>query len=360
MSNIIFDKNLQTNETAAENTVTWYDLPNENIDIFGVFPEKDGLLSRRIPLETAEKISQGIFWMCGYGAGGRIVFATDSPFIALKVEYGRGTVPTVCNYCFSYGFDLYKFENGKDVFVGAYRPVADFDKHNAQYKVNTHNNKKMTIYTINFPHFSEVKSLSVGIENGYSLQKGKQYINSLPVVFYGSSITHGAAAGRPGNTYENFVSQKYNLDYINLGFAGQAKGEKEMAEYITSLKMCAFVCDYDHNAPDAQHLENTHYPFYEIIRKSHPDIPYIMVTKPDFYPNNDYNAKRRAVIKASYDKAVAKGDKNVYFIDGETLFEGDFSESCTSDGCHPNDSGFSRMAEKIGKLIADALNIERI
>ena len=173
MSNKIFDKNLQTSEAVSETTV-WYSLPNENIDIYGVFPEKDGILSRRIPPETAKNISQGIFWMCGHGAGGRIVFATDSPTVSLKVEYGSGTIPTVCNHCFAYGFDLYKFENGKDVFVGAYRPVADFDKHNAEYKVSTHNKKKMTCYTINFPHFSEVKSLSVGIENGYSLQKGKQ------------------------------------------------------------------------------------------------------------------------------------------------------------------------------------------
>ena len=90
----------------------------------------------------------------------------------------------------------------------------------------------------------------------------------MPVVFYGSSITHGAAAGRPGNTYENFISQKYNLDYVNLGFAGQAKGEVNMAEYIAGLRMCAFVCDYDHNAPDADYLEKTHYRFYEIIRES--------------------------------------------------------------------------------------------
>lgn len=357
MSKKIFDKNLQTNETAAEETVTWYDLPNENFDIYGVFPEKDGLLTRRVPLDTAKGISNGVTILCGHGAGGRVLFATDSPFVALKVEYAGGTVPTVCNYCFSYGFDLYKFENNRDIFVAAYRPVADFDKKHGEYKANTLNNGKMTSYTLNFPHFSEIRKLSIGIEKGSNLGKAKKYINPLPVVFYGSSITHGAAAGRPGNTYENFISQKYNLDYINLGFAGQAAGEKAMAEYIASLKMCAFVCDYDHNAPDAEHLKNTHYPFYEIIRKTYPDIPYIMISKPDFYPCIDYNKKRRDVIKESYEKAIVSGDKNVYFIDGETLFEGEFSESCTSDGCHPNDLGFYRMAEKIGAVLVKAMKL---
>ena len=216
----------------------------------------------------------------------------------------------------------------------------------------------MKYYVLNLPHFSAVKKLDIGLEKGSRMGKGKQYRNDKPIVFYGSSITHGAAAGRPGNTYENFISQKYNLDYINLGFSGNAKGEPEMADYISSLEMCLFVCDYDHNAPDAKHLENTHFRFYEIIRKSHPDIPYIMISRPDYFPDPKANDERRNVIIKSYEKAKAAGDKNVYFIDGESLFEGEFYESCTSDGCHPNDLGFYRMSCKIGDVIAKALNIE--
>ena len=216
----------------------------------------------------------------------------------------------------------------------------------------------MTCYTLNMPHFCEVKKLYIGLEKGSKLGKRKKYRNDKPVVFYGSSITHGAAAGRPGNTYENFISQKYNVDYVNLGFAGNAKGETNMAEYISGLEMCAFVCDYDHNAPNVQHLMDTHYPFYEIIRKTYPDIPYIMVSKPDFRKDPIMSAKRRAIIIESYNKAIVSGDKNVYFIDGETLFEGDFCESCTSDGTHPNDLGFYRMADKIGKVVARVLDIE--
>ena len=359
MSGKIYDKNFLRNDKADENTVDWYKMPCEKFGIYGLIPETDRLLTRRLPLEIAKTINAGVTGQCGYGAGGRIVFSTDSSFVALKVEYSEGVIPTVCNYCFTYGFDLYKFdENKKDVFVGAYRPVADFDFHTAEYKVNTNNNGEMTCYTLNMPHFSEITNLYIGLEKGSKLGERKKYRNDKPVVFYGSSITHGAAAGRPGNTYENFISQKYNIDYINLGFAGNAKGETNMAEYLSGLEMCAFVCDYDHNAPDAKHLMDTHYPFYGIIRKAHPDIPYIMISKPDFHKDPITNAKRRNVIIESYNKAIVSGDKNVYFIDGETLFEGDFYESCTSDGCHPNDLGFYRMGNKIGEVIAQVLDIE--
>ena len=63
-------------------------------------------------------------------------------------------------------------------------------------------------------------------------------------------------------------------------------------------------------------------------------------------------------MKVEIDKAKENGDKKVYFIDGETLFEGDFCMSCTIDGVHPNDLGFYRMAQVIGKVVAEAMGLE--
>jgi len=360
MGGKIYDENFLSRDKAENDEADWYEVNSENFDIYGLIPEKEGLLTRRIPIDTAKKVNEGVAGMSGYGAGGRIVFVTNSTFIALKVEYASGIVPTVCNHCFSYGFDLYQFDetNQRDVFARAFRPYETFSFATAEYKREIDNDGKMICYTLNMPHTSEVKKMYIGIEKGCKLAKRKKYRNDKPVVFYGSSITHGAAAGRPGNTYENFISQKYNLDYVNLGFAGRARGETAMAEYIAGLDMCAFVCDYDHNAPTIEHLEMTHYPFYEIIRKAQPNVPYIMISKPDFFLKPQKNALRRNVILESYQKAISNGDKNVYFIDGETLFEGEFAESCTSDGNHPNDLGFYRMANKIGPVIAEILGIK--
>lgn len=355
----VYDPNML--EIFKENEDTdWYEVTVENFDIYGVISDTDELLSRRIPIAVAQKVNPGVLGQSGQGAGGRILFSTDSPFISIRAEYRDGNLPTVCNHLIAYGFDLYEFDGKQDKFVAAYRQTSDFDAKTAEFTGYTRKDGEMGFYTINFPHFAEVKKMYVGIKKGYKMDKGKKYVNEKPVVFYGSSITHGAAAGRPGNTYENFISQKYNIDYINLGFAGCAKGEQAMAEYIASLPMSVFVCDYDHNAKSVEHLENTHYPFYETIRKKHPDIPYIMISRPDANINHhsrDKHDERRDVIKKSYEKAIAAGDNNVYFIDGHTLFEGEFYESCTSDGVHPNDIGFMRMADKIGIVIAKVMNL---
>ncbi len=71
-----------------------------------------------------------------------------------------------------------------------------------------------------------------------------------------------------------------------------------------------------------------------------------MVSKPN--PIGEADKKRRDVIKATYENTLASGDKNVYFIDGADL---NVTGDATVDGCHPNDLGFYRMAEKIGDAI---------
>ena len=145
--------------------------------------------------------------------------------------------------------------------------------------------------TVFLPLFGEVESLEIGICEGASLSAHTPYTHNLPVVFYGSSITQGACASRPGRAYEAMISRKYDLNYIGLGFSGACRAEKAIVEYMATLEMSAFVSDYDHNAPTREHLAATHHYLYETIRRKHPDIPYFMITRPDFYYNEDtYNA----------------------------------------------------------------------
>ena len=113
--------------------------------------------------------------------------------------------------------------------------------------------------------------------------------------------------------------------------------------------------DYDHNAPNIEYLEKTHFNLYKTIRSSRPQTPIVFLTKPDF--ENDFNEfNRRELIKNNYLTAKEQGDNNVYFIDGETLFGSKDRDACTVDGCHPNDLGFYRMAENIYPTLKNILN----
>ena len=79
--------------------------------------------------------------------------------------------------------------------------------------------------------------------------------------------------------------------------------------------MSALVLDYDYNADSAEALEATHEPFFQIIRKQQPNLPVLMMSKPNVDNETD-SARRRDVILRTYRHAAESGDRRVCFVDG--------------------------------------------
>ena len=194
--------------------------------------------------------------------------------------------------------------------------------------------------TINMPLYSDVKEVLVGLSEDAEISHAPLYKYEKPVVFYGSSITQGGCASRPGTCYQNFLCRSLDFNYINLGFSGSAKAEDTIIDYIAGLDMSVFVYDYDHNSPSVEHYAETHEKMFLAVREKHPDMPIILMSR----PSGDVKA-RIEIITRTYENALARGDKNVYLIKGAKLN----SKGGTVDGCHPNDAGFLRMAKRIGR-----------
>ena len=88
---------------------------------------------------------------------------------------------------------------------------------------------------------------------------------------------------------------------------------------------------------------------FKAIRSENPNIPIIMMSRPKVNLSED-EKERRSIVEETYKNALGAGDKNVYFIGGETLMELCGDEG-TVDGCHPTDFGFASMAKAIGDVI---------
>ena len=333
------------------------DISQLPVDIYGFYDFENEKIFKRMPDEVAQGIGGGVAKLYLDTAGGRIRFSTDSQYVAIKVSFShvmRNSMMTSMNVC---GFDLYEnfLPSGTSRYVGAFDTGARPELENGYEAVIRFADSRMRYLTMNFPHYSHVESLSIGIQKSSVIAGGMPYANKLPVVFYGSSITQGACASRPGNSYENFISRRFNFDYINLGFSGNAKGEPQMAEYISGLPMSAFVCDYDHNAPDADFLLQTHGALYRRIRESHPSIPYIIMSRPDFDVSYKQSVYRRDAIYKTFIDGFKEGDENLYYIDGAGIFNGEYEDSCTIDKTHPNDLGFMYIAESVSGVIKRAM-----
>ena len=317
----------------------FYNIQEEPFTVYGVFYENGKY--RRLPEKVAQTVSEGVYDLHVNTAGGRVKFVTDSKVVAIRAKMcSIGKMPHFA-LTGSAGFDLYT--GCPEQYSGSFIPPFDIsDGYESELRFDTGTLREITV---NFPLYSGVESLFIGLEEHAALEKTSGYRYSRPVVFYGSSITQGGCASRPGNSYESILSRDLQTDYINLGFSGNAKAEAEIAAYIRDLDMSAFVYDYDHNAPDIPHLQATHQRMFRTVRERNPRLPVLILSRPKYLLNEEEKA-RLDVIRKTYTDALAAGDSNVYLIEGPDLMQYAQNEG-TVDDCHPNDLGFYSMAKAI-------------
>ncbi len=337
------DKNLAVKKNIEKDGMTFYDVLKKPYLITGLI--NDGIF-RRMPEDIAARISDGVHDLSVNTAGGAVHFKTNSRKIAVKCKMKTVTRFSHMPLCGTSGFDIYIDNKYSGTFMppcdmtGGYESCIDF----------ANDNEKNV--TVNFPLYNDVARLEIGLCSDAECAEYNPYGSCKPIVYYGSSITQGGCASRPGMAYQAIIARRLGRNYVNLGFSGNAKGEEEMAQYIAGLDMSIFVMDYDYNAPDAQHLLNTHGKFFKIIREKNPDLPIVLVSQINKYM---YEAdKRREIIYTTYKNAAEGGDKNVYFVDGFKICpdEADY----TVDYLHPSDYGFSFMAKAIGDALDAVIN----
>ncbi len=334
------DKNFKIDTKIQKDDINFFDA--KKLDVFGVFYENG--MYRRLPENVAKSISDGVYHLHTNTAGGRVRFKTDSPYIAISAKMcGVGKMPhfALSGSC---GFDLYVDSK----YFATFMPP--FDITDGYEGVIDLRGEGMHDITINFPLYSNVNELYIGLSRKAQIEKPTPYKYDKPVVYYGSSITQGGCASRPGNAYEAIVSQRLNIDHINLGFSGNAKAEDEICDYILSLDMCAFVYDYDHNSPTPEYLDETHEKMFKKIRLKYPNLPIIMMSRPKCNLIED-ELRRLEIIESTYKNAISNGDKNVYFIKGSELMSLCGDEG-TVDSCHPNDWGFASMAQAVVNVLS--------
>lgn len=347
------DPNFRSN-AITKSEIIWLDPCEEPFEFFGLCHSDHRPPFCRMQPSCLDRFNANLQELAYNTAGIRVRFRTNSGYFALKARIRSGYDMSHMPRTGSSGFDLYCGNAEKQSFVKVFMPDAQSDEVIGEYFFPDHEMKEVTV---NFPLYNGVNSIAFGFEDGAAFEKPKPYGIAKPVLFYGSSITQGGCASRPGNSYPLILSRLLDAEIINLGFSGNAMGEKEMAEYIAALQLSAFVLDYDYNAPDAGHLTKTHFTFYKTVRESNPDLPILLLSKPNFNGSEE-DVSRREVIHSTYLKAKELKDGNIYYIDGEKLFGTEQRDACTVDTVHPNDLGFMRMAECVYPVLKQILGIQ--
>lgn len=363
------DENFRITEIQATD-LKYYNVLEEPFSIHGLYRPRELGKFTRMPDEYRENpaICEGTRLLISHTAGGRIRFATDSPYIAVLVELeavvnlahmpatGHSGVDfLICkrgehDYAFKKICMPTKFACDGDRFYKGFLRFEDFDGY-TEHEVMLH-----------LPLYNGIRSVYVGIKEGCSVFAPAPYRIQKPVYFYGASITQGGCASRPANNYPNFLSRWLNCDFVNLGFSGSAAGEPEMAEYLAKQDASAIVLDLDMRLRDPEVFRNTFEPFYRKLRSVNRDVPIIAMSFPK-YPKirhpvtsqyRDHVVSNRIILETCL-KAWSEGDERLWYLDGETVFGERDQEACTVDYSHPNDLGFYRMAQALLPFVKRAV-----
>lgn len=215
-------------------------------------------------------------------------------------------------------------------------------------------------YMLYLPLYNGVSSVKLGIPAGARLGKAPARApeRSRSVLFYGTSITQGGCASRPGMVHTAILGRRLDVPVINLGFSGNGRMESVMAEFMAQLDPAVYVLDCLPNMTAAELTERVE-PFVRILRQAHTDTPILLVEDRTYANafilagNRARNDTSRAAYKAAYERLTAAGVKGLHYLEGEHLLGEDGED--TVDGSHPTDLGFVRQADAMEKALRPLL-----
>ena len=243
------------------------------------------------------------------------------------------------------GVDLYgRNETGRWRFIGNASPKGQITT--ASFDVKPGNDNILYL-----PLYNGIKSIEIGIpkDKTIAIPKPSAREQCKPIVFYGTSITQGGCASRPGLAAPSIVGRELDVPVINLGFSANGKMEPEMANLIAELDPSIYVIDCLWNT-SIHELKARAEPFIRILRKAHPSTPILLVEDSSF---KNIATDKGNFLRTVYDKLTKEGFKDIYILSNKDMIGDDFEG--TVDGCHLNDLGMMRQATVLINALAPIL-----
>ncbi len=345
-----------TLEKADAKGVAWLDPRTPPFRLVGFPWISEDKVYRRLPVKPKWPIRGAVDSLANSTAGGQIQFQSDSPKILIRVKLrqisGMYHMPATGQS----GFDLYVGQPGKQLYLSTTR----FSASAKDYETTLFNGSKTNRhFTLNFPLYNGVESVEIGVVAGSTVNPPVPFKHEGRIVVYGTSITQGGCAARPGMAYPNILSRRLNAGFVNLGFSGNGKGEPALANLINQIgRKRLIVLDYEANAGES--IRKTLGPFIDILRAADEEIAILVISKIRYAeelhnPGQLKSAQARAKFQEDLVKARrVAGDSNIHFLDGGSLL-GEHADEGTVDGVHPTAFGFMKMANAIEPAIKEIL-----
>ncbi|MBO4691490.1 MAG: SGNH/GDSL hydrolase family protein [Bacteroidales bacterium] len=337
----------------------------------GEKPTADSCYYYRIPNRLKDVVRKELWQLGCDGAGIAIRFSTDATCIGARWTLTYNFGMSHMAYTGIKGMDLYVLNNPKKKewkFAGTAFPNG---KNSANIFVKKMYGGKKE-YMIYLPLYDGVDKMEIGIDSSATIFPPQGELlpgnNGLPILFYGTSITQGGCVSRPGMAYPAIIERKLGKETINLGFSGNGRMDGNMADWIKTIPVSAYVLDCLPNCTYNTTRDSSDY-FIGTIAAANPNVPVYLVNNFE-YPqqfilpgNNDDMVKENKLIRDIYKRLKTKGAeytdpvtgervktgplKNLHFIDVSK--KRGIGNEDTVDGNHMTDLGTTNFSNRLLK-----------
>lgn len=308
----------------------------------------------RLPKAAEGKVTAAVWSLSRDSAGMMTRFKTDAKSIhvrykLLKIKLELPHMPATGVS----GIDLYARDPaGRWKWVQVTRPAAQ----TVVQQIVGDLAPGMREYAAYLPLYNGVDSLEIGVPKGSKFEglppRGK------PIVFYGTSITHGACASRPGMVHTAILGRRLDMPVVNLGFSGNGKMDATVGEFLCKIDAAAYVIDCLPNMQPAD-VRAKCGPLVKQLRAAKPQAPIVLVEDRRFTNSwitplkAKFHDENHRALRESYEALKKEGIENLHYIEGDKLL-GDDADGAT-DASHPNDLGFMRQADAMEPVLRKAL-----
>ena len=309
----------------------------------------------RLPAKADGKVTPAVWGLSRDSAGLMVRFQTDATTLYTRYTLSKSNLamPHMPATGVS-GLDLYaRNDKGQWRWVQVTRPGAQ----KVETTIISGLAPGLREYAAYLPLYNGIEALEIGVPAGAKFT-GLAPRTERPVVFYGTSITHGACASRPGMVHTAILGRRLDRPVINLGFSGNGRMDTAVGELLTEIDAAAYVIDCLPNMGPADVTAKC-VPLVKLLRAARPHTPIIIVEDRRF--TNDwitpakakFHDDNHAALRAAYEQLLKDGITKLSYIPGDHLY-GDDTEGAT-DASHANDLGFMRQADIFEPFLRAAL-----
>ncbi len=249
----------------------WTDILDLGIE--GKGWKDDPLLYNRLPAKAETMVRDAVWGLSHHTAGFYVRFKSNATSIKAnwKLTGDRLAMPHMAATGVS-GLDLYvKRDNGSWHWLGIGKP----DSIENTVTLVEGLSESPREYLLYLPLYNGIEFVNIGVPAAFKIEPVPPETGK-PIVFYGTSITQGGCASRPGMCTTAILGRRLNREFINLGFSGNGRMEPEVAELLAELDPLVYFIDCLPNMA-ADKVAARVEPFVNILRKAHPDTPLLLL-----------------------------------------------------------------------------------